>query len=85
MVISTCKHCRVRHLIADNEGKLNMPEYGKKIEEFLSSKGENVQKITIKAEDLEDNYLVDSDGILSLVPKAAGQVFCFFFNQKIYC
>jgi len=61
-------------LIADNQGKLDMPEYGKKIEDYLSSKGETVQKMSVRAEDLEDNFLIDCDGVLSLVPKAGGQV-----------
>jgi DNL zinc finger len=74
MVVSTCRHCKNKHLIADNEGKLDMPEYGKKIEEYLKSKGENIQKLSITAKDLEDNYLIDKDGILTLVPKVAGQV-----------
>eukprot|EP01041_Mallomonas_annulata_P002140 gene2140-4172_t len=73
MVISTCKHCKVKHLIADNQGKLDMPEYGKKIEDYLTAKGEVVQKVAIRGEDLEDNYLVDCDGVVSLVPKIAGQ------------
>ena len=74
MVISTCKQCKVRHLIADNQGKLDMPEYGKKIEEYLSTIGEKVQKITVNPNDLENNYLVDVDGVISLFPKIAGQV-----------
>jgi hypothetical protein len=33
----------VKHLIADNEGKLDMGEYGKKIEDYLATQGEAVQ------------------------------------------
>jgi transcription elongation factor Elf1 len=73
MVISTCKHCKSHHLIADNEGKLDMPEYGKKIEDYLKEKGERVQKLQVTPRDLEDNYLVDKDGVLTLVPKMSGQ------------
>lgn len=74
MVVSSCRHCKSKHLIADNEGKLDMGEYGKKIEEYLVQKGENVQKLSITSKDLEDNYLVDQDGVITLVSKAAGQV-----------
>eukprot|EP01039_Chlorochromonas_danica_P001020 gene1020-1106_t len=74
MVISTCRHCKKLHLIADNEGKLDMATYGPKIEDYLASRGEKVQRMTLSAEELEDNYLVDRDGQLSLVPKMAGQV-----------
>jgi len=38
MVVSTCKHCRNLHLIADNEGKMDMKQYGKKIEDYLREK-----------------------------------------------
>ena len=74
MVVSTCRHCKKLHLIADNEGKLDMAQYGKKIEDFLRDKGESVQKISITEQDLEENYLVDKDGVVTLVPKIAGQV-----------
>jgi hypothetical protein len=74
MVISTCKHCRSLHLIADNEGKMDMKQYGKKIEDYLRGKGENIQKMSITPQDLENNYLVDKDGVISLVPKIGGQV-----------
>lgn len=74
MVVSTCRSCGKLHLIADNEGKLDMKEYGQKIEEYLQQKGERVVKMEITAKDLEENYLVDRDGVLTLVPKMAGQV-----------
>eukprot|EP01036_Dinobryon_divergens_P027758 gene27759-36580_t len=73
MVVSTCRHCKKLHLIADNEGKLDMAQYGKKIEDFLLEKGESVQRISITEQDLEDNYLIDKDGVVNLVPKIAGQ------------
>ena len=69
MVVATCRHCKRKHLIADNQGKLDMAEYGKKIEEYLAAQGENVQKLSFTAEQLRDNYLVDQDGKLSLVSK----------------
>ncbi len=75
MVVSTCRHCKKKHLIADNEGKLDLGKnYGKKIEDYLQEKGESVQKLTITSQELEENYLVDKDGKLSLVPKIAGEV-----------
>jgi hypothetical protein len=69
MVVSSCKHCKNKHLIADNEGKLDMAEYGKKMEDYLRGRGEAIQRISVTAKDLEDNYLIDKDGVLSLVPK----------------
>ena len=77
MVVATCRHCKTKHLIADNERKLDFPkEYGRKIEEYLESKGERVQRLSVSEKDLEDNYLVDEDGVVSLVSKMAGQVCC---------
>ena len=80
MVVSTCRHCKQYHLIADNERKMDMDAYGPKIEDFLTARGEAVQRLSVSLEELENNYLVDKDGVLSIVPKAAGQVwqrFCF--------
>lgn len=94
MVVVTCRHCKSKHLIADNERKLDFPEeygmhvslkqelkfvisfivLGKRIEEFLINKGERVQKLQINSMDLEDNYLIDNNGMISLVPKVSGQV-----------
>jgi alpha-galactosidase len=74
MVVSTCRTCRSLHLIADNEGKLDMKQYGKKMEDYLESNGEKVTKITINEQELEENYLIDKDGVLTLVPKMFGQV-----------
>jgi len=50
-----------------------MGEYGKKIEEYLISQGEDVQKLSISAADLENYYLVDNNGKLELVSKLGGQ------------
>ena len=72
MVVSTCKSCKNLHLIADNEGKLDMAQYGKKIENFLEEQGESVQKVSLTSQDLKDNYLVDKDGVVALVPKSQG-------------
>lgn len=60
-------------MIADNQFKLDMPEFGKTVEEHLLTKGETVQKMTISAESLEDNYLLEKDGKIFLYPKALGQ------------
>jgi len=69
MVIATCRHCKSKHLIADNEGKLDMKEYGSKIEDYLTAKGEKVQKLSITTDMLEDYSLIDIDGELKVVPK----------------
>ena len=74
MVISTCKGCKSKHFISDNEGKLDMGEYGKKIEDFLVQNGENVQRMALSRQELEDNYLVDDEAELKLQPKIGGQV-----------
>ena len=73
MVVASCKHCKNKHLIADNEGKLDMKEYGKTVEEYLISQGETVQRLNLTPEELEKYYLVDQDGKLQLVPKEGGQ------------
>ena len=72
MVISMCQHCKNKHLIADNEKKMDFPDdYGLKVEEYLSKRGERVQKLTISQKNLENYYLVDHNGEIVLVPKAA--------------
>ena len=48
-------------------------QYGNKIEDYLESIGETVQKLTITPDDMENNYVVDKDGVLTLIPKTAGQ------------
>ena len=74
MVVSKCKSCNTKHLIADNEGKLDMGEYGKRIEEYLKSKGDKVQRVSFNSKELEENYVIeDEDGIISLWPKMGGQ------------
>lgn len=72
--MSTCRHCKVKHLIADNKGLLDLPEYGARIGEYLERRGERVQRLTISEQDLEENFLVDDDGQLSLVSKMGGQL-----------
>jgi hypothetical protein len=74
MVLSTCRNCKNVHLIADNEKKLDMGDpHDQKVEDLLEKMGEVVQKMTINASDLAENYLVDKDGQLTLQPKSAGQ------------
>jgi hypothetical protein len=36
-----------------------------------------VQRISINDKDLEENYLVDKDGVITLLPKVGGQVFSY--------
>ena len=74
MVVSTCRHCKVKHLIADNKGLLDLPEFGARIGEFLERRGERVQRLTLSEEDLSNNFLVDDDGQLTLVSKMGGQL-----------
>lgn len=73
MVVSRCRHCDNKHLIADNESKLDMAEFGKTAEEYLTRKGETVQRISLSADLLRENYLIDKDGVLYLYPKALGE------------
>jgi hypothetical protein len=72
MVISTCRHCRRRHLIADNEKKLDLGkvDYGLKIEDFLRRRGDKVTKLTVSADELRKCVLLDKDGELTLVAKS---------------
>jgi hypothetical protein len=85
MVVSTCKHCKQYHLIADNERKLDMgQDYGERIDEFLQARGETVQRLSVSRQELEEYYLVDKDGVLSMVPKAAGQVSCVTSRRHIH-
>lgn len=70
MVVSTCKHCSNRHLIADNERKLDMgpdaPEY-RKVEEVLKARGEMVNKLQLTADDLlEGRYFVDKGDVIDM-------------------
>lgn len=73
MVVSRCKHCDSKHLIADNESKLDMSEYGKTAEEYLSAKGEAVQRISLSADLLSEHYLIEKEGVLYLYPKSLGE------------
>ena len=72
--MSTCRHCKVKHLIADNKGLLDLPEFGSRIGEYLESRGERVQRLSLSEEELDKNFLVDDDGQLTLVSKMGGQL-----------
>ena len=86
MVVSTCKTCKQYHLIADNERKLDMgQDYGARIEDFLKTKGERVQKLSVSLQELEDNYLVDKDGEVIMIPKATGQVNMLYIRVILTC
>jgi hypothetical protein len=74
LVVSTCKHCKIKHLIADNKGLLDLPAYGARMAEYLEQKGEKVQRLSLTSKDLEDNYLIDDDGQLRLTSKMGGQL-----------
>ena len=84
IVISTCKTCKVTHFIADNLKKLDMSEYGSKIDEYLESKGERVQRISLTPEEVENNFLIDKDGELTLRPKIGGQVRYFYLLYFVF-
>ena len=63
------------HLIADNERKLDFGEDGfSRADEYLISKGEKVQEMSATMSELRNNYLVEKDGVLTLVPKTQEQV-----------
>jgi len=67
MVVTTCRHCKNRHLIADNEQKLDMgpdtPAF-KKVEDLLKSRGERVKRMQVDSKNdlLEGRYIVEQDG-----------------------
>ena len=69
LIVTTCRHCKSRHLIADNTNSMDMAEFGPKIEDYLRRQGETVTKLTLTPKQLEDNYLIDYNGQLTLVPK----------------
>jgi hypothetical protein len=71
MVICTCKNCTSHHLVADNENKLDMrSESGyTRIDEYLKKKGENVKHLSVESSKLSDNYIVEIDGAVGLIPK----------------
>ncbi len=73
IVVSKCSNCKTSHLVADNTGKLDMAEYGKKIDTYLESKGETVQRLVLTPEQLEENYLIDRNGKIELHNKEGGQ------------
>ena len=50
-----------------------MAEYGKKIDTYLESKGETVQRLVLTPEQLEENYLIDRNGKIELHNKEGGQ------------
>lgn len=74
MVISTCQQCKQRHLIADNEGKLDMPIFGRNIEEYFQNIGEKIQKLQITTKELEDHMIIDQDGVVTIVHKSQKDV-----------
>ena len=81
MVVATCRHCKNKHWIADNQKKLDFPaQFGNKIDEYLEANGEKVQRMSITTAELENNYLIDTDGVLTLFPKEAGQVNYYFLR-----
>lgn len=74
MVVSTCRHCKKLHLIADNENKLDLQQFGGNVANFLKSRGEKVVTCNLQPSDLEENYLVEKDGVLELYPKNSKEV-----------
>eukprot|EP01040_Poterioochromonas_malhamensis_P012302 gene12301-13455_t len=72
MVITTCASCRQRHLIADNQERMDMPEMPRRVEHLLQNLGQKVQKMHITEDDLERYLIVEKDGELALYPKAVG-------------
>ena len=67
MVVTTCRHCKNRHLIADNDQKLdNGPDNPtfQKVEDLLRSRGEKVQRMQVgsKQDLIEGRYIVEQDG-----------------------
>lgn len=74
MVITTCASCRQRHLIADNQERMDMPEMPRRVEHLLQNLGQKVQKMHITEDDLERYLIVEKDGELALYPKAVGPV-----------
>ncbi|CAN0242567.1 unnamed protein product [Ectocarpus fasciculatus] len=47
IVVLWCQHCNQKHLIADNLGKLDFPEFGRNLEEFMAKKGTPVRRVVM--------------------------------------
>ncbi|CAM9205843.1 unnamed protein product [Choristocarpus tenellus] len=47
IVICYCQGCSQKHLIADNLGKMDVPWFGRNIEEFMARKGTPVKRIVL--------------------------------------
>ncbi|CAM9655236.1 unnamed protein product [Pylaiella littoralis] len=52
IVVLWCKTCKQKHLIADNVGKLDFPEFGRNLEEFMSKEGNPVKRVVMSREGL---------------------------------
>ena len=69
-VVATCEKCKSRHMLADNQGRLDFSdEFGPRIDEYLSKKDESVKKLKINGSILKTHNIVDKDGVLTLIPK----------------
>ncbi|CAB1100096.1 unnamed protein product [Ectocarpus sp. CCAP 1310/34] len=52
IVVLWCQHCNQKHLIADNLGKLDFPEFGRNLEEFMAKKGTPVKRVVMDRDGL---------------------------------
>mmetsp|Transcript_23027 Transcript_23027/g.29909 ORF Transcript_23027/g.29909 Transcript_23027/m.29909 type:complete len:215 (-) Transcript_23027:237-881(-) len=69
IVIVNCKGCQNKHLIADNNGLLDVPDF-KNIKQYLESRGETVKTPIIDSvKQLKDYELQEnSEGDIELIP-----------------
>ena len=66
IVLSTCKNCTVRHFVADNLHKLDMPEYADRVDQILEGRGEVVRRLTLQPNSSKDEFHILDDGTISI-------------------
>lgn len=50
IVVLWCQSCNQKHLIADNLGKLDFPEFGRNLEEYMAKQGTPVRRVVMSKE-----------------------------------
>lgn len=57
VVICTCKGCAAKHLIADNKGLMDFPDFGKgNIEQYMKAHGESVQRLVLNLDGVSSQF-----------------------------
>lgn len=71
MVISTCRQCNSRHLIADNQNQLDLKnESGYlRVDQLLTERGEAIKRVSTDPKFLSNHYVVECDGNITFISK----------------